>query len=364
MRIHLITPAKPGSRAGNRATAIRWAGHLRALGHRVTVATEYKPRASARGADKGDPADAMIALHAWRSAEAIARFAGNFPARPLIVALTGTDIHRFRFSHPKPTLRSMALADVLVTLHGEVAAHIPARFRKKISVVHQSARRLARGHQSAKPLVKKQRPSASRFEICVIGHLRAEKDPLRAALAARLLPPASRTRITQLGQAIGPEWERAAKAEAARNPRYRWFGEVSRARVRATMGRSHVMVISSIMEGGANVVSEAAVAGLPVIASRIPGNVGLLGRGYPGYFPPRNTRALARLLARAEANPDFLARLRRATKARAKLFRPARERALLAGALRRAIALRKERCKTHASPFDKLRVRPRRRPSC
>lgn len=327
MRIHLITPAKPGSRAGNRATAVRWAGHLRRLGHRVTVATEYH----------GASADAMIALHAWRSAGAIERFARRFPDRPLIVALTGTDIHRFQFSHPKPTLRSMALADVLITLHGEVAAHIPARWRRKISVVYQSARPLVRKTKPSARLVVRSVRAIPRFEVCVIGHLRAEKDPLRAAWAARLLPDSSRARVTQLGQAIGPEWERKAKAEARTNARYRWLGEVAHGRVRAIMGRSRVMVISSVMEGGANVVSEAAMAGLPVLASRIPGNVGLLGRGYPGYFPLRDAKALARLLGRAEQEPGFLARLGRAVRVRAKLFRPAVEKAMLKAALKRAV---------------------------
>ena len=323
MRIHLITPAKAGSRAGNRATAVRWAGHLRALGHRVIVATDYND----------SPADAMIALHAWRSVDAIRRFAERHPEKPLIVALTGTDIHRFQFSHPKPTLRSMALAIVLIALHGEVARHIPARFRKKISVVYQSAR----------PLTRRPKSASSRFEVCAIGHLRAEKDPLRAAYAARLLPPSSRVRVTQLGQAIGPNWERKAKAEAGKNQRYRWLGEVTHGRVRAVMGRSRVMVISSVMEGGANVVSEAAVAGLPVIASRIPGNVGLLGRDYPGYFPLKDTKALARLLTRAEEDAGFLARLGRALAARAGLFRPMRERAMLKAALKRAVAKIKTR---------------------
>jgi putative glycosyltransferase (TIGR04348 family) len=302
---------------------VRWARHLRALGHRVTIATDYD----------GEAADAMIALHAWRSADAIARFAKAYPARPLIVALTGTDIHRFQFSHPIPTHRSMALADGLITLHDQVAAHIPARFRKKISIVHQSAR----------PLARTANLPSRRFEVCVIGHLRAEKDPLRAAHAARLLPVSSRARVTQLGQAIGPEWARKAKDEMARNPRYRWRGEVSPACVRETMRTSHVMVISSVMEGGANVVSEAVAAGLPVIASRIPGNVGLLGRDYPGYFPVKNTRVLARLLRRAEEKSDFLARLRRAVAARAKLFRASRERRMLKAALGRAVNAAKAR---------------------
>ena len=71
----------------------------------------------------------------------------------------------------------------------------------------------------------------------------------------------------------------------ATNPRYRWLGEVSPGEVRRRFGRCHAMVISSRMEGGANVVSEAIVADLPVLASRVPGNVGLLGEGHPACYP-------------------------------------------------------------------------------
>jgi glycosyltransferase involved in cell wall biosynthesis len=85
------------------------------------------------------------------------------------------------------------------------------------------------------------------------------------------------------------------------------------------------MVLSSIMEGGANVVSEALVAGVPVLASKIDGSVGLLGRDYPGYFPLGDTEALSALLHRAETDPAFQADLRRHCAAHAPLFEPARE---------------------------------------
>jgi glycosyltransferase involved in cell wall biosynthesis len=112
-----------------------------------------------------------------------------------------------------------------------------------------------------------------------------------------------------------------------RNPRYLWRGDRPRAQVRRLLGRAQAMVLSSLSEGGANVISEAVAAGLPVLSSRIDGSVGLLGRGYPGYFPVGDTAALARLLRRLETNPNFLARLRRAIARRAHLFRPAREKA-------------------------------------
>ena len=98
---------------------------------------------------------------------------------------------------------------------------------------------------------------------------------------------------------------RALSAARLLRGRYRWRGEVPGWQVRREFARSHVMVISSVMEGGANVVSEAIVAGVPVIASKIDGNVGLLGADYRGYYPAQDTAALAALL--------FVARPARAT---------------------------------------------------
>lgn len=134
MRIVLITPAGRGSKAGNRATAVRWARHLRALGHRVDVAVEYD----------GRPADLMVALHAWRSAAAVERFRAHYPDRPLILALTGTDLYRFLASDPVVTARSMTLADRLVVLHDLAHEALDPALRPKVRVIHQSALALAR----------------------------------------------------------------------------------------------------------------------------------------------------------------------------------------------------------------------------
>jgi glycosyltransferase involved in cell wall biosynthesis len=160
----------------------------------------------------------------------------------------------------------------------------------------------------------------------VIGHLREEKDPLRAALAARDLPLASRVRVIHLGKAHDEHWAERARAEMAVNPRYLWKGEVPGWAVRKEFVKTHLMVLSSIMEGGANVVSEAVVAGVPVVASDIPGSVGLLGQDYPGYYPVGDTAALTALLSRVETDPDFLDQLTRHCAARAPMFTPEAER--------------------------------------
>jgi putative glycosyltransferase (TIGR04348 family) len=313
MKISLITPAPKQSLSGNRKTASRWATLLRQLGHDVAVGEEWD------GDGNGQQADLLMAVHAWRSAASVASFRAAHPESKLIVLLAGTDIYRFQHSHPEDTLRSMELADALVCLHDRVHLDIPKRFGKKLHIVYQSA----------SPLPRSAAPSGRHFDICVVGHLRDEKDSLRTAYAVRDLPEHSRIRVLHLGKAHNADWAASARAEMDINPRYHWLDEVPRWRVRRIMSRSRAMVLSSVMEGGANVISEAVAGGLPVIASDISGSVGLLGEDYAGYYPVGNTGGLADILSRIESEPKFLARLARQCRAREKLFTPARERAAL-----------------------------------
>ena len=302
MKIILITPATKQSKTGNRVTASRWERLLRGIGHSVTVQSDWD----------GTPGDMMVALHAWRSASSIERFRGRFPGRPLVVALTGTDIYRFQHSHPQETLRSMEMADALVCLHDLVHRAIPEPYREKLRVVHQSV----------VPLKRARKPSTRTFDVCVVGHLREEKDPFRTAYAARILPEESRLRVIHLGKAHNDEWAGQARAEMEINPRYHWRGEVGAWQVRQQFLKTHALVHSSIMEGGANVVSEAVVADVPVIASDIDGNVGLLGEDYPGYYPVENTGRLCALLQRAETDQSFLQLLHEYGNKRKHLFTP------------------------------------------
>lgn len=317
MNITLITPAPPGSRAGNRATAERWGQLLEQAGHKVNIVTEYH----------SEPCDLFIALHAWRSHQAVMDFRKQHPDTPLIVVLTGTDIYDHQHRFPEATHESMEQADCLIGLHHRVTRDIPGRFTDKLTTVLQSA-----DEPASQAGLKKG------FDICVIGHLRYEKDPLRAALAARQLPETSAICIINAGKGHTPEWEQKALSEQASNPRFHWLGEVYKPSIHQLMNRCRAMVISSVMEGGANVVSEACRAGLPVIASDISGNIGLLGDDYPGYFPVGDDTELARLLQRVEHSPDFLGELEERVKALACNFTPQAEQAALLAAIERAMA--------------------------
>lgn len=322
MHIQILTPAPPGSRAGNRATAERWSRLLQSAGHRVSVVTDLSR----------EPCDLFIALHAWRSHQAIREFRRDHPGIPVITVLTGTDIYHHQHEFPQDTRQSMALADVLIGLHHQVAEDIPEAFRSKLVTVLQSA-----------GMISPAEPDERYFDICVVGHLRDEKDSLRAALACHDLPANSRIRVFNAGKPHTDGWQRMAEAEQAGNPRFQWLGELDKPATDALMARSRLMVISSVMEGGANVVSEACRAGLPILASDIPGNRGLLGSDYAGYFRVKDQQHLAELMSRAETSPDYLSQLRQHVEALAGCFVPEAEQASLLLAIEQAIASSKQR---------------------
>ncbi|MGB5879664.1 MAG: glycosyltransferase, partial [Thermoanaerobaculia bacterium] len=166
-------------------------------------------------------------------------------------------------------------------------------------------------YESARPLPGPRKPSVRNFDVCVVGHLRDEKDPLRTARAVRRLPEGSKIRVRHYGAAHVEKWGLMARDEMERNRRYRWIGEVAHWQVRRGLSRCRLMTLTSTMEGGPNVLSEAVVAGVPVISSDIDGAVGVLGENYPGYYPVGDTGELRRRLVRAETDPAYLEQLER-----------------------------------------------------
>jgi len=326
MKIGIVTPAPPTSRYGNRVTALRWARILRKLGHHVSVKQRYQ----------GEAFDLLLALHARKSHAAIQTFHRRHPAAPIVVGLTGTDV--YHDIHKNSQVRvSLRLATRLIVLQPEAIKELPSHERRKARVIYQSVEwpkqpktdAITNQPHGIDAHSFRNFPASRRahrvFNVSVIGHLRPVKDPFRAAMAARLLPNSSRIRILQVGGAMSPAMARRARKEQTSNPRYRWLGEESCARVRQMLSSCQLCVLSSKLEGGANVLGETIVAGVPVLASRIPGSVGILGEDYPGYFKVGATRELARLLYRVETDGRFLNGLRKRCRRLVPLFDPIRE---------------------------------------
>jgi putative glycosyltransferase (TIGR04348 family) len=290
VNIRVVTPAPVQIHTGNRTTAVRWARLLEKLGHQVQLAQDWS----------GEGCDLLITLHARRSFPALERFHGARPGAPVVVALTGTDLYCDLESSAEAR-RSLEIASRLIVLQPRALDALPSDLRSKGRVIYQSAEH----PESPDP------PAGDLFQVCVLAHLRAVKDPLRTAYAARDLPADSRVRVAHAGGVLDPELAREAEVEQHRNPRYRWLGDLSHQGALRLLAGSHLLALTSLLEGGANAISEAIAASVPVISTYIPGSVGILGPDYPGYFPVGDTRALRRLMQQAEADRGFYAELKR-----------------------------------------------------
>ena len=304
---------------GNWQTARRWARML--SGHyRVRLVPAWDGLCAEDRADDG-----LLALHARRSAASVAAWASKRPGWPLALALTGTDLYR-DIQSDASAQRSLASAQRLIVLQDQGPLALPAPLRERCRVVLQSSTR--------RQTLEK---SGAQLRALMVGHLREEKSPQTLFDAARALRPEEGILLDHIGRALDPLLDRAARNTMAACPHYRWLGGLPHDATRQRIQRAHVLVHPSRMEGGAHVIMEAALSGTPVLASRVPGNVGMLGADYAGYFEPGDTAGLVRLLRASRKDMGrpggLLGRLQSQCEARAALFEPAAEKAALLQAL-------------------------------
>jgi len=267
---------------------------LSELGHEVDVADRY---------DQGE-FDLLIALHARKSHRAVVQFSQHCHEKPVIVAMTGTDLHcdLGRFPEVEDSLK---LANRVLLLEPNAGLKLPKNYQNKIRVIFQSASKV----------IPKPRPLTRWFEVTVVGHLRSVKDPFRTADAALGLPGNSRIRIVQIGRPLNLAMEKRVISISKKNPRYRFLGALSHSETQRRLARSRLTVLSSKSEGGPAVLSEAIVNSVPVLASRIDATEGLLGQMYEGLFNVGDTARLTELLYRAEKEAEFRLQLVSRTKA-------------------------------------------------
>ncbi len=308
----IVTPALAAANNGNWQTARRWARLLSAH-YQVHVVGQWAA---------GDGGDLMLALHARRSAASIAAWAAEAPHRPLVVVLTGTDLYR-DIQTDAAAQRSLQLAHRLVVLNQMGLQSLPAALRAKGRVCLQST-------PARRTLAK----TGRHLRALMVGHLREEKSPQTYFEAARLLSCRHDVLLDHIGGGLDPALAARAQALMAEQPRYRWLGSLPHAATRARIQAAHVLVHASRMEGGAHVVIEAITSGTPVLASRIDGNLGLLGEDYAGYFDWGDAQGLSALLRQCRDSPAMLGGLTAACKQRAALFVPLHEQQTLLALLR------------------------------
>lgn len=312
-KVCIVTPALADANNGNWQTAQRWARML-AKHYRVALVPQW-PHPTALDTD------VLLALHARRSAASVAAWAQQLPQRPLLLALTGTDLYR-DIAHDSSAQHALTVAHKLIVLQEAGPTQLPETVRNKCHVVYQSCTK-------RKALIKTQK----HLRVVVVGHLRTEKSPHTVFELARMLSPTEGIVIDHIGAALDPAWGQAAQDTALTCPHYRWLGGLSHGQARDHIQRAHVLLHPSEMEGGAHVVMEAITSGTVVVASKVAGNVGMLGQDYKGYFGWGQTLEAARLIRQCRqslsidaSNPNnLLGHLHAQCQQRAPLFSPKQE---------------------------------------
>jgi putative glycosyltransferase (TIGR04348 family) len=292
----IVTPALATANNGNWQTAKRWGNFLKANYHVNTQLSFHQ-----------GSYDGLIALHAGRSFESVQAFAST--KKPIVLILTGTDLYK-DIKTDQNAQKSLQLADRLVLLQSDGITVVPTKFHTKCVTIYQSA-----------PSLKRLEPRKTSFDLTMVGHLREVKDPLTATRALmRCASPALQLRI--VGGSKDDALLQNLLVHCAHDRRIHYLGALSHAATRKEIRRAQLLVIPSLMEGGANVIIEAITSGVPVLASNISGSRGMLGDTYPGYFEAGDDQTLARLIERCQTEPDFLDTLKLHCSARAHLFKP------------------------------------------
>ena len=313
LRVVIVCPATRESNNGNWRTAMRWLQLLR--GTASVRIVQHWPDAQA------DRDTVMLALHARKSAAAIDAWHARHGGHGLGVVLTGTDLYPDITRDPL-AMRSLAQAQALVVLQAQALQALPAEHRDRARVIVQSC--TARQHLDK---------SRRLLRVVVVGHLREEKNPRMLWRAVRQITPDAGIRIEHIGNALDAALGHEAETIAAACPHYRWVPGLDHDQTRRRIQRAHLLVHPSRSEGGALVIAEAIRSGTPVLATRIDGNVGLLGADYGGLIEPDDDHALAAQLLQCRASQNephgLLAQWQRECALRAALFDPAAEQAAL-----------------------------------
>ena len=313
-RVVIVCPANAASNSGNWRTALRWKQLLQPAAQVRTVPDWPDAQAAVD--------EVMLALHARKSSAAIQAWHAQHGAQGLGVVLTGTDIYPDITQDPA-ALHSLEVAHSLVVLQAQALDALPAAHRSKARVIVQSC-----GARQALP------KTGRHLRVVMVGHLREEKNPRMLMQAARLIAADAGILIDHIGQSLDPALAVEALATARDCPHYRWLQGLSHQATLQRIQRAHLLVHTSRSEGGALVIPEAIRSGTPVLATRIDGNVGMLGQDYSGLVANDDAEALAQLLLQCRAEQQrggelLLRRWRAQCAQRAPLFDPATEQAAL-----------------------------------
>ena len=309
--ILIVTPYGPQTGSGNWRTASRHEALLTQSGLPARVHVGPPAPADLSGIRAG------LLLHARRSHLAAERF--RELSIPYAVVLTGTDLYGDLQGLTQPDWADQAQQSIrgeaaVVGLQSD-ACECLQRCIPDAPICRVIAQTSA---FEARPLAERPPSRGGRrgsIEALLVGHVRPEKDPLTAyrAIATLVRDQQASIHLRHLGGVLDAALDDQLRSlvELHDLPIQR-DGQVSHDTVESAMQSADLLIAPSRLEGGALVLAEAVAVGLPVVASRIPGHIGILGEDHPGWFPQGDAQALAARIGAWIASPRDRAALQAA----------------------------------------------------
>lgn len=244
-------------------------------------------------------------VHAnWTATGAVAGLAGRLAGTPVLTTLRGSDVARLERSRLDRALLALCvrtnarLICVSEAIAQQVAAVLPAT-KQLLSVIPN-------GVDEQFLAVERPGPNAisAPLRLLAVGNLVAGKSMDLIIEALHLAGARSEARLTIVGE--GPQHSNLEALASRLNlgGRVRLEGAQPPETIPGHMAEADVLVLASRSEGRPNAVLEAMAAGLPVIASRIPGVTEIVRDGETGLlFDCGDAQALAGCVLRLEGDP-------------------------------------------------------------
>lgn len=282
MRIALITPYYQLATVGNAVTVRRIGQQLQEQGCAVAVFSLEAGDAEAlvRQIRIFSP-DIVHAFHAV-CCGGPARLAAIENRVPYIITLTGTDMYHSAGETAAEKLSSSLCEAAALVFFSEAVQKSFLRTQPHLAVptavIPQGV------YLPESPGIEP--PDATGLTFLLPAGIRAVKNILfPVAPLAELQRRYPQTQLILAGRVIEPVYAAKLQAVVAANPVARWLGEVSHERMPELYASAHVVLNSSLSEGGmANSLLEGMAYGRALLAADIEGNRSLVKSGENGFL--------------------------------------------------------------------------------
>ncbi|ADJ29320.1 glycosyltransferase family 4 protein [Nitrosococcus watsonii] len=246
-------------------------------------------------------------IHAnWSINGVIAGIAAWFTGKPIITTLRGQDVNRSRSSRVYRIILGLCLrlSNHVVAVSDSIRFLAVQQFptqNNKFTVIHNGVDQCFLDIGA-----RRQQTDSQTLRLITVASLIPLKGVEQIIQAVNLLKNEIDLNLTIVGN--GPEKEKLQNLTKLfeLHKKISFTGNIAPSEIPAYLEKADIFILASHSEGRPNVLLEAMAAGLPIIATNIPGTQEIVQNGKTGIlFPPKSIERLADALRRLSQNASL-----------------------------------------------------------